>query len=256
MKRQGLLTDRQVLIRWLERETGIKANYSGAPSFRYCIGPYTVLRDGTLATKDEQADEELLMRMENEGLIGREDHASLFISFPAGSCQGKELVNLINMLSARGALLNKAIGVPNAFHMSAELVRILNKEKPYTKKEFMDCVHRCGGVKATRGVLITQEKILFPGFPVTDECRQLGECIIRASIKQRWSKPKTAKVENEKYSFRVWLNAIGMKGPAYKEARALLLRRLDGDPSFRTTEQKETFYEKRRRAAQPEFITL
>ena len=48
MKRKGLLTDRWALISTLEREIGSTAAYQGAPSFRYVIGDYTVLRDGSL----------------------------------------------------------------------------------------------------------------------------------------------------------------------------------------------------------------
>ena len=45
MKFKGLLTDRQPLIAAIQERTGLTAVYAGAPSFRYYIGNYTVLRD-------------------------------------------------------------------------------------------------------------------------------------------------------------------------------------------------------------------
>ena len=63
MTLRGLLTDRQKLIAELERETGRKAFYSGAPLFRYSIGPYTILRDGQVDVADDDADIFLLQRL-------------------------------------------------------------------------------------------------------------------------------------------------------------------------------------------------
>lgn len=69
MKIKGLLTDRQPLIDQLSREMGMPAVYAGAPSFRYSIGDYTVLRDGCLSVDDDKADADLLERMMGLGLI-------------------------------------------------------------------------------------------------------------------------------------------------------------------------------------------
>jgi hypothetical protein len=40
-------------------------------------------------------------------------------------------------------------------------------------------------------------------------------------------------VENEKYSFRIWLLRLGMIGDEYKLARRVLLKNLSGNSSFR-----------------------
>lgn len=258
MLRKGLLTDRKKLICRLEQETGFKAVYAGAPTFRYSVGPYTIFRDGSLKEPEGMVEGLLLRKLEEEGLIEGADDPSQFISFPADQFQGKQLVNLVNMISARNVLINKAIGVPNAFHMSASLMREMKRDKPATRQDFLECVHRCGGKKAMRGICITQDRILFPGFPVTEECRQLAEHIVETSLKQKWSKQTAIRPENEKYTFRVWLNAIGMKGEAYKKARELFLENLDGDGTYRTPDQREAYNEKvrQRRCTQPEFVVL
>lgn len=43
---------------------------------------------------------------------------------------------------------------------------------------------------------------------------------------------KPARAENERYSFRVFLNRIGLGGPEHKETRAVLLRNLQGDSAY------------------------
>ena len=56
--------------------------------------------------------------------------------------------------------------------------------------------------------------------------------------------PDKCKVTNEKYTFRVWLMRLGMKGEEYKTARKLLLGNLKGHAAFRTKDQAEAAREK------------
>lgn len=251
MKIKGLLTDRQPLIKALERETGETAVYSGAPSFRYRVGNYTVLRDGSLEA-DEAADAALLDRLAELGLLERLAAPRGRIAFSAENLTGRTMVNLVNTLAARENLINKAIGIPNAFHMSAELVRSLKTENPDSLREFMEVLHRCGGERAVKGIRLSGGRLIFTGFPETVACRMLAERMVHAAVTQRWSKAKAVAAENERYTFRVWLNALGMKGAEYAEARAALLKNLSGDSSFRTEEQRAAFYAGRNRKLQAE----
>ena len=257
MKFKGLLTDRRALISALEEETANAAVYSGAPSFRYSIGDYTVLRDGSLEVADGRADRALLTRLAARGLIEDTLDSPAGIAFQMDSFTGRTLVNIVNTLASRGKLINKAIGRPNAVHMGAELVRELKAENPDTVNEFMDTLHRCGGEKAIRGLRLSSGKILFTGFPDDDTYRAFAEHIVNAALSHRWIKAKEPTGENEKYTFRVWLNALGMKGAQYTDARAELLKNLSGDTAYRTEEQKAAFYASRRRKpVEPEFIVL
>lgn len=237
MKYKGLLTDRQPLISALEEETATAAVYSGAPSFRYSIGAYTVLRDGSLEVADDRADRAMLSRLAAKGLIEDTSDEPAGIAFQMDSFTGRTLVNIVNTLASRGKLINKAIGRPNAFHMGTKLVRELKAENPNTVAEFMDVLHRCGGEKAIRGLRLTGGKIVFTGFPDNTACRALAEHIVNAALSLRWIKAKEPTGENEKYIFRVWLNALGMKGAEYSTARAELLKRLEGNSTFRTDAQ-------------------
>ena len=258
MKRKGLLTDRRALIAALEQEMGLAAAYQGAPSFRYVIGDYTVLRNGSLEVEDAKADTALIGRLADAGLV-EGAAADTGISFPMDGFSGRTMTNIVNSLAARGGMINKAIGKPDAIHMGAKLVRTLKAENPDTISEFMDALHRSGGEKAMRGLRIAEERLVFTGLPDTPACHALAERIVQAAATRGWIKAREPETENEKYSFRVWLNALGMKGQEYAAARAELLKNLSGDSAFRTEEQRAAFYATRRQgkpAVDPEFILL
>lgn len=257
MKIKGLLADRKPLIRALEQETGATAIYKGAPSFQYQVGIYTVLRDGSLEVDDHDGDPALLTALAVQGLLKRAAASQGGIVFSADGFTGRTMVNLVNSLAARENLINKAIGVPNAFHMKAELVRKLKDENPATVTEFMSILHSCGGDSAMKGLDLSGGQVAFTGFPETSACKQLAERIIHFAVSSRWAKSKAPNVTNEKYSFRVWLNSLGMTGDAYSAARAELLKNFTGDAAFRTPEQRAAFYAgRKRKAAETEFILL
>ncbi len=259
MKIKGLLTDRQPLIAAIQEKTGFTAVYAGAPSFRYAIGVYTVLRDGSLLVDDDKADTDVLEYLAGLGLIESVMKSECWVAFSTDGFTGRTMVNLVNTLAARGPMINKALGIPNAVHMSAELVRKLKVENPASLQDFMSVLHQCGGEKSMKGIRLSGNQILFTSFPENKAGKMLAERIVNAAITQRWSKAKAVATENEKYSFRVWLNALGMIGPEYAEARSELLRNFTGDAAFRTEEQRRAFYETRRRnpsIQEPEFILL
>ncbi len=257
MRLRGLLTDRRQLVMALQAETGFTAEYKGAPSFRYQIGDYKVLRDGSVDVDEQKADRSILQRLAEQGLIEGQGEKPDGITFDASAFTGRTMVNLVNLFSAKELLINRAIGVPNAFHMKADLVRDLKAEAPTTMGEFYTVLCRHGGDRAMKGICLSKDQLVFTGFPDTNGCRALAGLIVHTAITSRWVKAKAQKSINDKYSFRVWLNSIGMKGPEYSAARSELLKNLSGDPSFRTPEQKTAFEERRRNSKQePEFVLL
>ena len=250
---KGLLTDRKKLVEAVEKATGLKAGYCGAPSFKYTIGGNTVLRDGSLETEDR----ELVKRLAQEGLVeGAQERDG--ISFTVEGMTGRSLTNIVNSIAAREKMLNKAVDHPNAFHISADLLRGLKEENPATVSDFMDVLYAQGGEKAVRGIRIGKESISFPGFPNTETFQTLAGLMVRSAAEAVWIKPKAKETENERYSFRVWLMAIGMKGHEYKAARKELLGHFEGDTAFRTEEQRLAWEQKKKKhdKAEPEFIVL
>ena len=253
MNCKGLLTDRKMLVKEIELETGLDAVYCGAPGFRYTIGGHTVLRDGSLSTEDL----ELVKKLAEKGLIEGPETEETCISYSTEGFTGRNLLNLINIFAAREKMLNKAVDHPNAFHMGAGFVRELNEENPSTIGDFLDVVYTSGGEKVMKGVRVTQTTVSFPGFPESSTFISLADLILKAARNHGWIKPKAKEAENEKYSFRVWLNSIGMKGDQYREARQELLSHFEGDPSYRTEELKANWMERRKKATpEPDFIVL
>ena len=244
MKIRGTLEDKKPLIKALEEETGMTAVYSGIPSFRYQIGPYTILRDGNIEVEDKKADCAVLERLSELGLIEREKKPIGSISFDTTDFTGRTMTNIVNCFAARENLINKAIGIPNAFHMKIELVQQLKKMKPATMTDFMAILHSCGGENAMRGLALSGDRLVFTGFPETDACRMLAERIVHIGKTNRWVKSTMPTVINEKYSLREWISFLGMKGEAYASARAELLKNLTGAAAFRTEEQQKIAYKK------------
>ena len=244
MTLRGLLTDRQKLIAELERETGRKAFYSGAPLFRYSIGPYTILREGQIQIADEDADIFLLQRLAEMGLIERVS-VPRGIAMDTGKFTGRTLTNLVNMIAGKEQLINRVVG-EQAFHMKGSFVEALRKTAPNTANDFMDILNACGGEAAMKGVCFTGRKLIFTGFPEKEEFRVLAERMVETALSSKWVKAKAMTVVNEKYSFRVWLNTLGMKGKEYARVRESLLKDLKGDPNFRMPEQREAFEKARR----------
>lgn len=256
---QGRITDRKLLIKSIEDIIHEKAVYLGSPGFKYAVGEYTILRDGCIECPDD-VDETLVRELEEAGIIERQSDDSN--GFVYQISDARTLVNVINTLSSKGDLINKAIGKPGAFSISARLQKSLKEDNPSTIDEVLECICTSGGSKAISGIEVTMQQIRFTGFPKDDnhngEYKQLADRIVESSGKKRWIKPKPTDGENEKYTFRVWMNSIGMTGPEYAETRSILLEKLDGDIAFRLPEQKESFLGKRRKQVNPdeEFILL
>ena len=223
LKSEDLIIDKKETIKLLEAETGTKAVYQGVPSCAYKIGEYIVDRKGNVKV----------------------DKTRVEVSIPSGHYTAESLKNLIYMISAKGELLSKAVGVEGAFKVDRELIEDLACDLSPTLEKICTTLKRSTG--ELKGLTIDENKITFTGFP-SDESTpfyiQLAELMNRASKMQKRVSAKANEVENEKYSFRVWLMSIGMKGDEYKEARKALLSKLDGNTAFRTEEQAKKHKEK------------
>ena len=254
MQIKGLVRDRHLLVDALSRELGELAMYCGAPTFSYRIGAYTVLRDGSIEA--DEPDEELLSRLSAQGLIETAPPEGTPITVPLPS--GRVLTNLIFMLAAKTSFINKAIGVSDAFFVSDALVEELKIANPSTQEEVMEAIHRCGGEDAMKGIRIRGDQFIFTGFPIDPAYQMFADCMVQTASRIHYAKAKSAPVANEKYTFRVWLNSLGMIGDEYKDARRVLLRNFQGNGSFRTEEQYKSHREKlkKRAAVEPDFVLL
>jgi hypothetical protein len=58
--------------------------------------------------------------------------------------------------------------------------------------------------------------------------------ISHQALTQKSASAKRTQTDNEKYTFRVWLNRMGLIGDEYKNCRQHLIEHLSGDSAWRT----------------------
>ena len=248
--------NRKELVTSLKELTGLNSRYAGAPSFVYVVGPYTVARDGTLSIEETEADRAVLSSLLDAGMISgelpataeetapAEEHLGSKISIPINGHTGASLRNLVNMIYSRAPLLSKATG--GFFEVEKRLIDILDAEgTPESVEGFRALLASYGRHGGLYGFKIAEDRIIFTGFgDAEDSIRTKGYMELAArmnqmALTQKHIQAKEISVENEKYSFRVWLVRLGVNGPEFRELRHNLMERLSGHTAWLTAEQVE-----------------
>ena len=203
--------------------------------------PDDTAEDG--ATEDEPDAEESESEEQPE-----EVPLDLELAFPTSQHNGVSLRNLVNLIYSRGRLISKATG--GHFHVETDLVETLRDDScTYTVANFIEALKsykaQCG--PAMEGLVITEEKVSFTGFPTAsdyDHLTAFGHLAIlmnQQAISQKRIQAKDVNDENEKYALRTWLLRLGMNGPDFKETRKILMENLSGHAAFRTDEEAQKF---------------
>lgn len=158
---------------------------------------------------------------------------------------GVSLRNLVNILYSRDFLINKSLGTN--FNVSKEFVEYLRDDSCiYTVFNFLKFTatyERSYGIGIT-DFEITEDNIIFKGFPNPENpdyihgCIQLFDCINQQALTQRRTILRKANSLNEKYSMRIWLIRIGMKGDKYKTTCKILTNKLNGSSAYKTKKQE------------------
>lgn len=172
----------------------------------------------------------------------------LELAFPTSQHNGVSLRNLVNLIYSRGRLISKATG--GHFHVETDLVETLRDDScTYTVANFIEALKsyeaQCG--TSMEGLVITEEKVSFTGFPTAsdyDHLTAFGHLAIlmnQQAISQKRIQAKDVNDENEKYALRTWLLRLGMNGPDFKETRKILMENLSGHAAFRTDEEAQKF---------------
>lgn len=232
--------DRKLILHVMERELGIRAQYHYAPSFAYEVGPAALLRDGRIVVEGD--DTHVLEVLASLGLCNWEFVStaidSSIISFPMDSLAGRSLVNLVCMMAARQHLINRALdlGYRRGFHIALSFADALTNRPPRTVAEFLQVLY--GHEGECRGISFDLERLSFPAFAAAhsderDVCQQLADHMVAYALAHEHVKPRIGRTGNSKYTFRTWLNALGMTGPIYERARAVMLARLPGHADHR-----------------------
>ena len=236
-------TERKRLADYISGFMGAGKKYLGAPTFAYQIGYMTVSKDGAVSFEDRGYNSDidaLMAELEGQGFhtedtIAKTDTAEpeatsgedetstepeaapaegdatqpqgygLTVSLPAASLPSEALVNLTSLLTAKGRLIRKALGVE------------------------------------ALPVEVSPDTVSFPWFEGrdldADEVKTYTHLIAALCDMARNQKRITAKeksTDNDKYAFRCFLLRLGFIGAEFKDERKILLRNLSGNSAFKS----------------------
>ena len=237
-------TERKRLADYISGFMGTEKKYLGAPTFAYQIGYLTVSKDGAVSFEDRGYNSDidaLMAELEGQGFhtedtITKADTTQqseapadepeaapaesseaetygydLTVSLPSASLPSEALANLTNLLTAKGRLIRKALGVE------------------------------------ALPVEVTPDMISFPWFGGrdldADEVKTYTHLIASLCEMARTQKRIAAKdrdTENDKYAFRCFLLRLGFIGAEFKTERKILLRNLSGNSAFKSGDQRKT----------------
>lgn len=219
--------ERKRLVKVIAEVLGEKPKYLGVPSTAYQIGEYKVSRDGELTADEEHpAQEQMVLdackaagfqaegeeepqQEETQDSTEQEENDKLVIQLPREQFTDGQLENLQKLIHGKESLLKQALAI---------------EELP---------------------IKITEEKILFPWFPLpleTEEIEAYLKLIVALGEMAKKAKRVTLKdkeVENQKYAFRCFLLRLGLVGPECKKDRKVLLKNLTGSSAFKSGAKKE-----------------
>lgn len=214
---------RKPLVNAIGEILNVKPKYLGAPSMAYQIDQIKVTKEGTLIFDDDpdaQEVNDLLERLTERGFrpvsaSGAEDGkvAAEQTDEPCGAnfgltveipLESVSVGNLTNLLSAKGYLIKKALGIT---------------ELPVEVKD---------------------NRVVFAWFDRQlegDEVKaytHLISALCEMSVKQKRISGTEKPADNEKYAFRCFLLRLGFIGEQYKIERKILLKSLEGSAAFKT----------------------
>ena len=212
-------SERKRLVQCISQWLGCEPNYLGAPTFSYQVGFLTIEKNGSLIFDDaanSEVIERLLQHIYDEGFDidqrhteDEEEPTQVCISLPRSRFTVSSLENLKAILTAKGGLIQKALGVHSL------------------------------------PVEVTEEKVSFPWFSEMPTPEELSAyemficklCEMAGNQKRITAREKT--VDNEKYAFRCFLLRLGFIGAEHKQTRKILLRNLTGSSAFKDGQPKE-----------------
>ena len=205
--------ERKRLVQTISDWLGVPAKYCGAPTFNYEVDYFTIDRNGSLFF-DDRADSEVIERLlehiYDEGFDIDQNHTededepcALCVSMPKSLFTDSNLENLKALITAKGSLIKKALGV------------------------------------ADLPLEITDTKVSFPWFPSAPSLEEINAYntfiskLCEMARNQSRVNSSEKPIENEKYAFRCFLLRLGFIGTEYKTARKILLKNLSGSSAFK-----------------------
>jgi hypothetical protein len=200
---------RKALATAISEILGKNAVYLGAPTFSYQVGFCTISKEGTVTFSTPVPAEAATLRekLQTRGFAAVEpvdEPDQLTVEMPREGFSEDAYCKLQMIIRSKEKLLKKAIGTD------------------------------------TLEIQMSSEKIFFPWFTLHGQAGEadaytrlvaalcdMAKNITRVTARER-------DVENEKFTFRLFLIRLGFVGAEYKMARKILLQNLSGNSSWKS----------------------
>ena len=197
---------RKDLAKALSEILGTEARYLGAPSFSYQVGNYTVDMFGSIICPDlmdQNMVDDITGQLAKRG-------------FEVDSIDNPLTVQLPRTLYDSGAI--------------ARLEQIIHNKEPLFKRAFQ-----------TEDLTIRKddEKLSFPWFTLTGNPHEVEAyttfvaAIGKMAREQKRIIPQIYTGTNDKYTMRLFLVRLGLKGKEHKETRKILMQNLTGNGAWK-----------------------
>ena len=278
-------SQRKALAQKIAELTGAEAVYLGVPSCGYQIDFFTLSKDAVLSFSDRSDSEIVEMVLDGLADAGynsetitppegtdeadAEDDApeesdtesedkqnsgfplNASISFPLADHTVQSLTNLICMIHSRGPLLSKATG--GNFSADKSLADEIGKHEFRNVHELVTFIREWDETNPPlTGISFDSDKLTFDGFGQAADAdhvqtfMKLAGAMNNMALTQQRVQAKDVDDSNEKYSLRVWLIRLGMKGKDCKADRKRLLENLSGHTAFRNDAERERWEAKQK----------
>ncbi|MFV0485395.1 MAG: hypothetical protein ACK5MU_04215 [Candidatus Saccharimonadales bacterium] len=210
---------RKALVTAIGEILALEAVYQGAPTFAYKIGSCMVDKTGTLDFAEgveESARDLLVGALKERGFEAdtseNPDHGSnkLVIEIPREGFTDAAIANLRKIIASKQTLIEKALRLDDL---------------PFNE----DCL----------AVEVTEDKLRFPWFAligIEGEADAYSRFICALCEMAKTQSRVTAKekpTDNDKFTMRLFLARLGLKGPENKAVRQIMLGTLSGDSSWK-----------------------
>jgi hypothetical protein len=249
--------ERKTLVKAIALQTGLKAEYLGVPSLAYQIGNLHIAKDGTLTGPDDRARIEAL-RDCHSFVSANEEYDVPAEEVPqVEEIPGLDVAPLEAHVAPEAAPAVPVTLVADLAETGAFVADVAEADSVCVEVPLEgfapEALDRLAAMVAAKEALIKKalgidelpiqvlfDRIAFPWFTSTDgaEVNAYAQFITALAKTAREKKRVTAKApedgfENESFAMRVWLIGLGLIGPEYKQARALLGRNLSGNSAYR-----------------------
>jgi DNA-directed RNA polymerase subunit RPC12/RpoP len=212
---------RKALVTAIGEVLALEGVYQGAPTFAYKIGGCTVDKTGILdfaEDVEESARALLVAALKERGFEAEasesadlgDDSNKLVIEIPREGFTDEAIDNLRKIIASKQTLIEKALGLDDL---------------PFND----DCL----------AVEILEDKLCFPWFTlmgIGGEADAYARFICALCEMAKTQKRVTATekpTENDKFTMRLFLVRLGLKGPENKAVRQIMLNNLSGNSSWK-----------------------